>query len=130
MLAEAHSHRATVLVIDDDRIIRMVVREALADSGLHVLEAGTAAEGMEIAVEQSPDLIILDVMLPRVDGLALLSELRARGVHAQVLVFSATGASNADRAIALGASGYLAKPFELSELRRCVNDLLDGRASA
>lgn len=117
---------ATVLVIDDDRVIRMVVREALSGVGFHVEEADDAASGIRRAVELKPTLIILDVMLPRVDGLELLSEFRAQGVMSPVLVFSATGSKNKDRAFQLGAADYMSKPFELHELITRVQNILYG----
>jgi DNA-binding response OmpR family regulator len=105
-----------VLIVDDDRVIRMVVRDALLSAGYEVVEAADAPTGIDQALELRPDLIILDVMLPRVDGLAMLADLRERKVESNVLVFSATGSRNAERAHELGASGYLSKPFDLEEL--------------
>lgn len=120
----------TVLVIDDDRVIRMVVRDALESAGYAVLEAEDAESGIALAVDRSPDVVILDVMLPRVDGLAVLSDLVARGVRARVLVFSASGARNAERAMSLGAAGYLQKPFEIAELLRRVAELVERGSAA
>lgn len=123
-------HNQTVLVIDDDRVIRMVVREALSGVGFNVEEAGDAADGLEAAVRLKPTLIVLDVMLPRVDGLELLGTFRANGVFCPVLVFSATGSKNADRAMQLGAADYLSKPFELHELIGRVQRILYAPPSA
>lgn len=114
-------------MIDDDPVIRMVVREALLSCGYAVLEAGDAEEGQRIAHDARPALIILDIMLPRVDGLSLLAEMKAAGVRSDVLVFSATGSKSAERALALGAAGYLSKPFDLRELTDTVAGILRGR---
>ncbi|MBC7645472.1 MAG: response regulator [Thermoleophilia bacterium] len=113
-----------VLVVDDDAVIRMVVRDALEAVGLHVIEAA----GPEVALERvrcdAPDLLILDIMLPRMDGLALLSQIRDSGNDITVLVFSATGARNEDRARELGAAAYLAKPFQIDLFVDTVQQLL------
>lgn len=120
------TRRGTVLVIDDDRVIRMVVREALENAGHRVIEAADGIAGIGLAAAELPDVVILDIMLPRVDGLSLLAELRAAaGPAARILVFSATGSRNAGRAAALGAHDYLSKPFELRDLVARVNRLAD-----
>lgn len=116
MVPPATSPRPLVLIVDDDRVIRMVVREALESAGYAVIEAPDAPTGIEQAMGARPDLIILDVMLPRIDGLAMLADLRERECASNVLVFSATGSRNAERARSLGAAGYLSKPFDLEEL--------------
>ena len=120
-----------VLVIDDDRVIRMVVREALEGSGLRVVEAEDENSALEQARTHEPDVTILDIMLPRVDGLTMLSALVEASGGSQVLVFSATGSRNAERALELGAADYMSKPFELHDLVERVRQLLSrGRTAA
>jgi DNA-binding response OmpR family regulator len=121
------TQQKTVLLVDDDAVIRMIVREALGSVGMDVIEAADAERGLELAAEIAPDLLILDIMLPRMDGLEMLEALRNRGVDAPVLVFSATGSKNAQRAHSLGATGYISKPFDLRELIDAVNSLLAQR---
>jgi DNA-binding response OmpR family regulator len=122
MLTTPITHRPKVLVIDDDRVIRMVVRDALEAHGFDVHEAQDAEEGLSAALAQRPDVLLLDIMLPRTDGLTLLGQLRRVGVTANVIVFSATGARNSDRAKDLGAVAYIAKPFEIAELVETVRN--------
>jgi two-component system, OmpR family, response regulator MprA len=120
-----------VLVIDDDRVIRMVVREALEGAGLRVIEAEDGESGIAQAREHAPDVMILDIMLPRVDGLTMLSSLVEAGRGSRVLVFSATGSRSAERAMELGAADYMSKPFELHDLVHRVTSLLArGRSAA
>ncbi len=117
MNALAHNlDSCTVLVIDDDEIIRMVVREGLRAFGCTVVEAGDPEVGIGMAHQTHPDVIILDIMLPRIDGLSLLERMRAEEIASSVIVFSATGTRHAERAMELGAFAYLPKPFELTEL--------------
>jgi len=113
-----------VLVVDDDAVIRMVVRDALETVGLEVIEAAGPEDALECVRNAEPDLLILDIMLPRMDGLALLSQIRDAGNDMTVLVFSATGARNEDRARELGAAAYLAKPFEIDLFVETVLQLL------
>jgi CheY-like chemotaxis protein len=113
----------TVLVIDDDDVIRMVVREALAASGFTVLEAAEPTAGIKIARTAMPDLILLDIMLPHIDGLAVLEHLRAQNCSSKVIVFSATGTRHAEQAFALGARGFMSKPFEITELVEALTQL-------
>jgi two-component system response regulator MprA len=115
----------TVLVIDDDRVICMVLREALESAGIRVEACSDPEEGLAAAVANAPDVVVLDVMLPRVDGLAVLQRLRIAGVRSRVLVFSATGSRHAEYARDLGADGYIAKPFDVAEMIATVQALVD-----
>ena len=108
---------ATVLVIDDDPVIRMVVRDSLGAVGILVVEAGDAEEGVVLASSKHPQLVLLDIMLPRTDGLTALGAIqRAAGVQVPIIVFSATGSRNAARALELGARAYMDKPFDIGQL--------------
>jgi DNA-binding response OmpR family regulator len=105
-----------VLVIDDERRIRELLELALAHQGYAVKSAPDGASGLAAAKEFEPDVIVLDVMMPKVDGIALLPMLR-RITDAPVIMLSAKGELD-DRVegLAHGADDYLSKPFELSEL--------------
>lgn len=120
----------SVLVIDDDEIIRMIVRDGLIASGCTVLEAGDPETGLAHAHGAQPDVIVLDIMLPRIDGLALLERMKREGVRSSVIVFSATGTRHAERALELGADAFLPKPFELSELIDIVGAARSRRQAA
>jgi CheY-like chemotaxis protein len=108
-----------VLVVDDDPGVRQVVRANLEAEGYAVREAGSAAEGLASLEEEAPDLLLLDVMMPEVDGWEMLRQVQERfGLGAiPVLVFSGQVEERtvAD-ATARGARGFLGKPFDLQQL--------------
>jgi len=106
----------TVLVIEDDREVRQFLYDALVEHNFRVVEAATAAQGEELAVQSRPDAILLDLGLPDRDGLELLCKLRERAAT-PVIVLSARD-SDGDKVSALdaGADDYLTKPFSAVEL--------------
>jgi excisionase family DNA binding protein len=108
-----------VLVVDDDPEVRQVVMANLEAEGYSVREAGSAAEGLAALEEVAPDLLLLDVMMPEVDGWEMLRQVQERfGVGAiPVLVFSGTVEERTvSDAAARGARGFLGKPFDLQRL--------------
>jgi DNA-binding response OmpR family regulator len=119
-----------VLVIEDNRNLATGLRNNLEIEGYEVSVAADGPEGLSQARSSSPDLIILDLMLPGVDGYGVLSSLREEGIDTPVLILSARG-EEADkvRGFRLGADDYVAKPFGLLELLARVDALLR-RASA
>lgn len=110
-----------VLVVDDDSSIRAFVGQALRDEGYDVRQAANGSEALDALARSRPDLILLDVRMPGVDGWQVLDELRsAAGPQTPVVVMTASYTGQ-DRALQSGAQGYLAKPFELSDLLECVD---------
>jgi two-component system response regulator MprA len=110
-----------VLVVDDDSSIRSFVGQALGDEGYEVRQAANGAEALDALARNRPDLILLDVRMPGVDGWQVLDELRsAAGPQTPVVVMTASYTGQ-DRALQSGAQGYLAKPFELNDLLECVD---------
>ncbi|WP_353647443.1 response regulator transcription factor [Nakamurella sp. A5-74] len=106
-----------VLIIDDDRAIRVSLRRALTLEGYEVAEAPDGVQGMLAARERSTDAIILDVMMPGIDGIGVCRLLRAEQVTTPILMLTAR-VETGDRVAGLdaGADDYLPKPFELDEL--------------
>ena len=106
-----------ILVVEDAERLRRTVCRALRSSGWVVEEASDGEEGLWLAQSNAYDVIVLDVMLPKLDGLALLARLRAEGSAAHVLMLTARD-TVADRVRGLsgGADDYLIKPFALEEL--------------
>lgn len=114
--------KATVVVIDDDPHILELTSLILSRRGYHVLTASTARQGMEVIASQAPELALLDYMMPEMDGLATLREIKARYPDTYVIMF--TGKGNEEIAVELmkgGASEYILKPFN----NRILLDRLD-----
>jgi excisionase family DNA binding protein len=120
--------RATplVLIVDDDPRIREFVRVNLEMDGYVVREAGNAEEGLAALEEQPPDLILLDVMMPGVDGWEMLRRMQERhGMGSiPVIMFSGQVESSDDDAQARGAQGFLGKPFNPQDLIARTKELL------
>jgi excisionase family DNA binding protein len=116
-----------VLIVDDDPRIREFVRVNLEMDGFAVREAGSADEGLDALEAEPPDLILLDVMMPQVDGWEMLQRVRERhGVDSiQVIMFSGQVDADAmDQAQAGGAQAFVGKPFNPQELVTRAKDLL------
>jgi len=108
--------RRTILLIEDDKSVREGVADALRSEGYAVLTAPDGATGLELGLTQDPDLIVLDLMLPRLDGYEVLRRLRADAVETPVLVLTARGLERDKvKGFELGADDYLVKPFGLAE---------------
>ena len=110
---------ATVLVVDDHALNRKLVRDVLGHAGYRVLEAGDAEGGIELAREHVPDLILMDVQLPGIDGVEALRRLRADDVTAAIPVAALTALAmkeDRERCLAAGFDGYLEKPVSVPAL--------------
>ncbi|NOT09246.1 MAG: response regulator [Gemmatimonadales bacterium] len=115
---------ATVLVIDDEIQIRRALRNAFADTGATVLEAGTARQGIDLAAAERPDLIILDLGLPDAPGAEVCREIRSWSTS-PILVLSARHSDEEKvRLLDAGADDYVTKPFSTSELQARARALL------
>ena len=114
-----------VLLIEDFPLIRKSVATGLREAGFTVDETGDGEEGLWFATSGSYDVIILDLMLPKLDGLSILKKLRQKHSEAHVLILTAKDTTQ-DRVTGLdmGADDYLVKPFENAELRARVTWLL------
>jgi CheY-like chemotaxis protein len=115
-----------VLVVDDSAPVRDLVVVNLELEGFEVRTAVDGLEGVEAALDWRPDLITLDVVMPRLDGFGALERLRSDPRTADIPVVILTGraqGADRDRGQALGADAYLSKPFEPAELVGVVTDL-------
>jgi DNA-binding response OmpR family regulator len=113
----------TILLIDDDARLRMSFAEALRIHGYRVLEASSAAAGLETARQQLPDLILTDVHMPGGDGQELLRRIRTDPELSNRQVVLVTGSSESvtlRRGMELGADDFLLKPVDLGRLLRCI----------
>ena len=109
----------TVLVVDDDPGVREVVRLSLELEGYMVKEAGGAEEGLAAVEDEAPDLILLDVMMPHVDGWEMLRQIQERHGAGSIPIVMFSGkvdAQTAAQAAARGAQGFVGKPFDPQQL--------------
>ncbi len=119
------SNSATILVVDDDRAIRESLDRALALEGYRVVAATDGAQALDLVAEQQPDVIVLDLMMPNVDGLTVCRRLRARRDRTPILMLTArTETSDRVSGLDAGADDYLPKPFDLDELLARIRALL------
>lgn len=119
-----------ILIVEDEAKLREVVADFLRSEGFEVLTARDGLAGMEMAQKVNPQIIVLDIMLPKKNGYDVCRELRALGVAVPILMLTAKG-EEVDKVLGLelGADDYMVKPFGLKELRARIRALLR-RASA
>ena len=115
--------RPRVLVIDDDVSLSRLVRAILRTADYEVAQAFNGIEGLEVVSREHPDVIVLDLQMPQMDGRGFFRELRARGDQTPVLVSSSFGARSAQKE--LGAEGSIEKPFDPDALVAAVTELFE-----
>lgn len=116
---------SVVLIIEDDPSILLGLEDNLAFEGHEVITATDGEAGYRLARDRKPELVILDLMLPKLNGLDICRKLRAEGFQAAILMLTARGEEN-DRVVGLdmGADDYISKPFSVRELMARVRALL------
>ncbi len=116
---------APILIVDDEEQIRTMLRGVLQDEGFRTLEADSGDGVVDLVAQSHPSLVLLDIWMPHVDGIALLKQLRARDPALPIIVISGHGTiETAVRATRLGATDFLEKPFSLETLLRSVQRAL------
>jgi len=119
-MTEAH-----ILIVEDDPSLRDVVTEALTDDGYQVTSAEDGASALELARKRHPDLVILDLMMPRMNGEQFCAELRQiEGLAKLPIIVVSAARGTEETGIRLGAAAALRKPFDLFELTDKVGGLL------
>jgi DNA-binding response OmpR family regulator len=114
-----------ILLVEDDRSIAGFVEPELEHLGFHVRCAYDGVDGLTVAEEFSPALIILDIMLPRLDGVGVLKRLRQEGTRIPVIMLTARDTTlDKVHSLDLGADDYLTKPFDIEELLARIRALL------
>lgn len=121
------NHSCTVLVVDDDHSIRELMRLYLKSLGHNVLLAEDGVEALEYVQTYTLDLILLDVILPGMDGLAVCAAIRKQVETPILMLTAANKIDYAARAFQLGADGYITKPFTLSTLKMRIQTFLSDR---
>ena len=113
-----------ILLIDDDPMILQLLKHFLENEGYQVAVADRGAEGVAIAQKQLPDIVILDLMMPGMDGFETCRRLREFGIQTVLVISSRRDERSVIRALDLGADAYLYKPFELAVLLAKIRTLL------
>ena len=118
-----------ILVVDDDSDVQTIVNERLTIMGCEVLIAGDGQEGLDLARKESPDAILLDLMLPKLDGYKVCRMLKFDKTfeHIPVIIFSARDRDEAKKlAEQSGADAYMVKPFNLELFTQTIQKLTSG----
>jgi DNA-binding response OmpR family regulator len=106
-----------ILIVDDEPVLLRGLSDTFESKGYEVVTAADGQSGLELAVEASPDLILLDIMLPRVNGYEVCRALRERGLDVPILMLTARGQEeDVVLGLNLGADDYITKPFRVREL--------------
>lgn len=116
-----------VMVVDDDPIIRHILRTLLEMEGLRVVEAGDGEEALEMIAVERPDVLVLDVMMPNMDGITACKRLRAQAETADLPIVILSGKAQqgaAEEGLAAGANVYLKKPLDVPNLLQVIRQLL------
>ncbi len=118
---------ARILVAEDNAEIRSLVSSILTEEGHKVTPAQNGRQALDLMAKDAPDLLVLDIMMPQVDGYTVLKELKASGLRdtMKILVLTAkTSESDWVRGYKLGADAYITKPFDIDELTSQIEELL------
>src|SRR2546423_2584407 len=116
---------ARLLIIEDELPMRTALKDCLEAEGYRVLTAAEGESGLKRALEEKPDLILLDIMMPRMDGFAVCAELRRLNKPVPILMLTAKGqVEDRVHGLDVGADDYLVKPFSTGELLARVRALL------
>ncbi|WP_432423176.1 response regulator [Streptomyces pseudovenezuelae] len=120
-----------VLVVDDNKVIRQLIRVNLELEGLEVVTAADGAECLDVIHQVRPDVVTLDVVMPRLDGLRTAARLRSdpRTRELPLAIVSACTQYEVESGLDVGVDAFLAKPFEPAELVRLVQELIERKRS-
>jgi two-component system, cell cycle response regulator DivK len=113
-----------ILVVEDNERNMKLVRELLEATGYRAIEAATGSQALELAREHRPDLVLMDIRLPDIDGVEALSRLRADDRTASIPVLAVTAQAmqgDRERCLAAGFDGYLSKPIDVAQLLEAVS---------
>jgi DNA-binding response OmpR family regulator len=114
-----------LLIVEDDIAISYTIARVMRDEGYEITECHNGEEGLDQALYGEFDLIILDIMLPKIDGFTFIQELRKQGVQSPIICLTAKdGLNDRVRGLTIGADDYVLKPFEVPELIARVKVLL------
>ncbi len=124
-MSKLGQRQETILVVEDDPILRMSLKKALRSEGYQVELAATGPEGLEAALNSSPDLVLLDIMLPGMNGFEICQHIREQEPELPIVMVTAKGEEEDKvRGLGLGADDYVVKPFGVAELLARVDAAL------
>ncbi len=119
-------HQGKILVVDDEKLIRWLLVESLIANNYEVLSADTGTKALELAGEEIPDLVMLDINLPDIDGIETLERLKQINRDGQVIMMTAYGTvETAIKTMKLGAYDYINKPFNMDEVILIVKNAME-----
>jgi len=127
LMEEKSEARPTVLVVEDFEDNRFMMRRLLEMSGYHVVEAVNGQQAVELAGDENPDVILMDLSLPMLDGLAATRKIRERDQLARVPIVAVSAHDSADfhaEALAAGCNEYVTKPIDFDQLIQLLDRLL------
>ncbi len=113
----------TVLTVDDSRTMREMLRLALSDAGFRVVQAEDGIHGLEVLAAESPQVIVTDINMPRMDGFGFIEEVRSDARHRVIPILVLTTESDVEkknRARMAGATGWIVKPFNPDKLVEAI----------
>ena len=119
--------KAKLLVVDDDAISLELMEAMLVPNGYEIITANDGSKAVAIIVEQKPDLILLDIMMPGLDGYSTLAKIKENKTISKIPVVMLTAMGyqlNKELALQIGAVGYITKPVDLAELLKTISRLL------
>lgn len=127
----SHSSRPIILVVDDDRVTRMTISKVLKKSGYEIVEAHNGLEALDAVVQHNPEMVLMDVMMPQMDGYTACGELRKKADHQSLPILMLTGLNDMksiDQAFESGATDFITKPINWTLLTQRVRYTLRTKA--
>ena len=121
-----------ILAVDDESDVLLIIRTALESEGFAVVTAGNGPDGLAAAYESRPDLIVLDIMMPEMDGFEVLKQLKEKDSTRDVPVVMLTGLSERKlikRALDEGVTHYIVKPFDFQQFMQVIHRALEASES-
>lgn len=115
-----------VLIVDDSKFMRMLLADLLTRSGFEVIEAESGEQAVDVYLEERPDLVTLDILMPGRDGIETLQDLRAQAPEVRVVMVTALGMEDyIKRALDAGADGFILKPFSPEKVLETLQEVLE-----
>lgn len=126
-MEDSQTGNTTILIVEDYEDTSLAMRLALEDQGYHILEAADGEQAIEIAARVRPEIILMDLHLPKLDGFAATERIRANPAMNGIVIVAVTAYPDADhraRALAVGCNAYVTKPIDFDWLTGLLSDLL------